>query len=122
MDIKQLGLAKPGTAGQPAVEGRRAEKAGTAAAPAAAPATVRSTPEVEVSAEAKAIGAALNQVATQPEVDQAKVARIKAAIDEGRYTVSAERLAGKMIRFEEGFGEVNGRSESNRGETSKDQR
>lgn len=112
MDIKQLGLAKPGTAGQAAVEGRRADKAETAgAAPVAAPAVARKTPEVEVSAEAKAIGVALSQVAKQPEIDQAKVARIKAAIDEGRYSVSAERLAGKMIRFEDGFGEVNSREQ-----------
>lgn len=102
MDIKQLG-----TSGQAAVDSRRAEKLEVASADskAAAPVTTRQPPELEVSAEAKAIGGALKSAAALPDVDQAKVARIKAAIDEGRYSVSAQRLADKMLRFEENFRE-----------------
>lgn len=102
MDIKQLG-----TSGQPAVDNRRADKvdAGGESAKPAASATIRQPPELEVSAEAKAIGGALAKAAGLPEVDQARVARIKAAIEDGRYSVSAERLADKMLRFEESLKE-----------------
>lgn len=103
MDIKQLG-----TAGQPAVDSRRSEKLETATVDAKASnptPTTRQPPELEVSAEAKAIGKALSAAASVPDVDQNKVARIKAAVDSGRYSVSAERLADKMLRFEESFKE-----------------
>ena len=103
MDIKQLG-----TAGQPAVDNRRSDKLDAVAVDAKAsrpaPAT-RQPPEVEVSPEAKAIGKAVAAAAQTPDVDEAKVARIKAAIDAGRYSVSAERLAEKMLRFEENLKE-----------------
>ncbi len=102
MDIKQLG-----TAGQPAVDNRRADRVepGPTSAKADAPVATRQPPEVEVSAEAKAVASALASVSGKPAFDEAKVARIKAAIDEGRYTVSSERLASKLVRFEENFKE-----------------
>ncbi len=102
MDIKQLG-----TAGQAAVDNRRADRIepGPTSAKADAPAATRQPPEVEVSAEAKAVASALASVSTKPAFDDAKVARIKTAIDEGRYSVSAERLASKLVRFEESFKE-----------------
>lgn len=99
MDIKQLG-----TAGQPAVDNRRSDKLDGVAAESRASASApvsRQPVEVEVSPEAKAIGKAVAEAAQLPDADQSKVARIKAAIDAGRYNVSAERLADKMLRFEE---------------------
>ncbi len=100
MDIKQLG-----TSGQPAVDNRRADKADAATTtprqPPVAAAPARQPPEVEVSAEAKAIGSALAKVSSQPDFDQAKVDRVKSAIEQGRYSVSAERVAAKLLRFED---------------------
>lgn len=99
MDIKQLG-----TAGQSAVDNRRTDKLdnpATTRQPAEAPRTQRQPPELEVSPEAKAVGKALAQVASLPDVDLAKVERIKAAIEQGRYSVSADRIAEKMLRFED---------------------
>lgn len=98
MDIKQLG-----TASQPAVDNRRSDKLdGVTDNRASVPVPASRQPvEVEVSPEAKAVGKAVADAARLPDVDQSKVARIKAAIDAGRYTISAERLADKMLRFEE---------------------
>ena len=101
VDIKQMDIKQLGTSGQPAVDNRRADKADAATTrqPPVAPAPARQPPEVEVSAEAKAIGTALAKVSSQPDFDQAKVDRVKSAIEQGRYSVSAERVAAKLLRF-----------------------
>ena len=85
------------------------EKVSTQRSNGAAPAT--STPiapvqkdTVELSDTARALKAAAAQIANTPDVDSEKVARIKAAIDNGSYTIDAERVAGKMIDFESQMG------------------
>ena len=120
-------LNKPGSAG-PDIDSRRADKAEAGGAgnktgttvvgqqpltrqpvvrqpvvrqPEVRQPPVQQPPEVEVSEQAKAIGSALANVATQPDMDSSRVAKIRAAIGEGRYSVSAERLADNMLRFEE---------------------
>lgn len=107
VDIKQMDIKQLGTSGQPAVDNRRADKADAAPTtprqPPVAQAPARQPPEVEVSAEAKAIGTALAKVGSQPNFDQAKVDRVKSAIEQGRYSVSAERVAAKLLRFEDGL-------------------
>jgi negative regulator of flagellin synthesis FlgM len=81
------------------------EKVSTQRSNGAAPAT--STPvtpvrqdTVELSDTARALKAADAQIANTPDVDSDKVARIKAAIDDGSYSIDAERVAEKMINFE----------------------
>lgn len=55
---------------------------------------------VELSDTARALKAADEQIANTPDIDSEKVARLKAAIEDGSYQVDAERVAGKMLDFD----------------------
>ena len=55
---------------------------------------------VELSQTAKVLKAADATIANTPDVDSDKVARIKAALDNGSYTIDSQRVAEKMMSFE----------------------
>lgn len=52
---------------------------------------------VNLSDRAKALKQAEQQLANQPEVDDAKVAQIRQALEDGTYKVDAKQLAQKML-------------------------
>ena len=54
-------------------------------------------PQAPASAQ---ISPAAKQLAASPPVDSAKIASLKAAISEGRYTIDADSIAAAMIRSE----------------------
>lgn len=74
-------------------------KVGPAARPTgkAAPASPARTDRVELSPQAREIQAALKAVREMDDVDQEKVARIKAQIKAGTYKVDAGKIAARMI-------------------------
>ncbi|XOZ34306.1 flagellar biosynthesis anti-sigma factor FlgM [Halomonadaceae bacterium KBTZ08] len=51
---------------------------------------------VDLSPDARNIKAAEQTLQEQPEVDDAKVARIREALEDGSYSIDAEKLAQKM--------------------------
>ncbi len=53
--------------------------------------------QVELSAKAKELQAALDAIQKMDDVDHEKVARIRAQLKAGTYKVDAEKIAGKML-------------------------
>lgn len=105
MDIKQFGSnaagssalnpAGPAKTGAHAVsDGRRAEAPRSQAAVEAG--NERSS-KVELSEEAQTVKGIMERLADLPAVDSNRVQRLKAAIDEGRYQASPERIADKLL-------------------------
>jgi negative regulator of flagellin synthesis FlgM len=66
------------------------------AAPAA-PAAKTASDSVSLSNKAQAMGRLEAQIASAPDVDEAKVAAVKAAIAEGRYQVDSQTVAERML-------------------------
>lgn len=56
---------------------------------------------VNLSARAKALKEAEQQLGKQPEVDDARVAQIRQALESGTYKVDAEQLAQKMLDMDQ---------------------
>ena len=63
-------------------------------------ATQKSAESVSLTSEAKNINALQEKAMNSSGIDQAKVDRIKAAIENGSYKVDVERLASKLAQFE----------------------
>lgn len=57
--------------------------------------------QVNLSASSKSIQQVESQIRDMPDVDDATVERIRAAIQNGDYKIDYEKLAGKMLSFEE---------------------
>lgn len=57
--------------------------------------------QVNLSASSKSIQQVESQIRNMSEVDDATVERIRAAIQNGDYKIDYEKLAGKMLNFEE---------------------
>jgi negative regulator of flagellin synthesis FlgM len=55
---------------------------------------------VQITEQARQLAALERAVQTLPVVDEARVAAIRLAIEEGRYEVSPERIAEKLLRME----------------------
>jgi len=53
---------------------------------------------VEISERARMMQVALEQIRKMPDVDEAKVARVKARIEAGTYKADSESVAEKMLR------------------------
>ena len=101
MDIKQVGTGATNSA-----DVRRADKSAASTPAAGAPATAKAatpapTSDLELSPEARKVAALLGRLADVPVVDTAKVNRVKAAVDSGQYSVDADRVADKLVRFEQ---------------------
>ena len=62
------------------------------------PSSNASSDSVSLSAEAQSLGKLESSIAAEPEVDAAKVASIRNAIQSGQYQVNAEQIADKIIR------------------------
>ncbi|MCX4024777.1 flagellar biosynthesis anti-sigma factor FlgM [Endozoicomonas sp. SM1973] len=55
---------------------------------------------VELSAEAKQLQKLQQKASQEPQVDEQKVARIRAALAEGSYSVNPEKIADKLFELE----------------------
>lgn len=56
---------------------------------------------VQLSNEALALQKLEEQVGKLPDINNGRIAVIKAALEEGSYTIDAESIAAKMLSFEE---------------------
>ncbi|KAA8981872.1 MULTISPECIES: flagellar biosynthesis anti-sigma factor FlgM [Gammaproteobacteria] len=65
--------------------------------PAEGGSQARESTRVDLSPDARNIKAAEQTLQQQPEVDDAKVSRIREALEDGSYSVDAEKLAQKML-------------------------
>jgi len=61
------------------------------------------TDQVKLSASSKSIQQIEAEIKDMKDVDDATVERIRSAIDNGEYTIDYDRLAGKMLDFEDRF-------------------
>jgi negative regulator of flagellin synthesis FlgM len=82
-----------------------AERSDTASKPASTTDQARDTAasrgdNVNLSARAKAMKQAEQQLREQPEIDDTKVAQIRQALESGTYKVDAEQLARKMLEMD----------------------
>lgn len=60
---------------------------------------------VNLTSSAKLIERLEKNLASLPEIDSARVAEIKTAIENGEYQIDADAISAAMIRFERSFGE-----------------
>ena len=60
---------------------------------------------VELTSGAKLLERLEKSLASLPDVDSARVAEVKAAIENGEYQIDADAIAEAMIRFERSFGD-----------------
>ena len=59
------------------------------------------TDQVKLSASSKSIQQVEAEIREMPDVDDATVERIRGAIEKGEYKIDYEKLAGKMLDFED---------------------
>ena len=93
--------------------GNKVDEAGTgnkvsrdSAAPDKSPKTPSSTGDtVKLTSDAKLLERLDKTLESLPAVDSARVAEIKAAIENGDYEIDAEAIADAMIRLDRSFGE-----------------
>jgi negative regulator of flagellin synthesis FlgM len=74
-------------------------KGSTDAAPSAAK-TVSAGEGVRITDSARQLAALEQAIRTLPDVDEARVAAIRSAIETGTYEVSPDRIADKLMRLE----------------------
>lgn len=106
-DIKGLGspnLADKATVRTGAKENSAASNERAAAQPAApAPAAKAATDSVNLSAQAQALKALEGKLQKLPDVNEKRVAEIKAALASGEYSVDDLVVADKLLGFDELF-------------------
>jgi negative regulator of flagellin synthesis FlgM len=60
-------------------------------------ATTITEEKVDLSTQAKDIQQAINALSQEPDVREEKIKEIKSQVDSGKYNVSGEKIAGKMV-------------------------
>lgn len=104
IDITGLNSAQPGGNRSRVNESQnnqsQATNNGSAAATPAAPASVDT---VKLSDTARTLQSAEHDIQSQPEIDNDRVAALRAAIDDGSYQVDSEKVAGKMLQMDSLF-------------------
>ena len=63
--------------------------------------TTSSEDQVNLSASSKSIQQAEAKIRSMSEIDDATVERIRTALEKGEYKIDYEKLAGKMLAFED---------------------
>jgi negative regulator of flagellin synthesis FlgM len=71
------------------------------AAPNAVSTAVANSKAVNITDQAKQLASLEQVLQSLPAVDEARVAEIRSAIQDGRYQVNPERIADKLLRFEQ---------------------
>jgi negative regulator of flagellin synthesis FlgM len=79
-------------------------RAGSEASQAPAESAVASGSPVQITDQARKLASLEQAVQALPVINEARVAQIRDAIDEGRYQVNAERVADSLLRAEQELG------------------
>ena len=105
----RIGPVDPGTIGK---AGGKVEESGTsrkvsgrAGAAEAPQGRAAASDTVELTSGAQLLERLEKSLAGLPDVDSARVAEVKAAIENGEYRIDADAIADAMIRLERSFGE-----------------
>jgi len=106
----RIGPVDPGAIGK---AGNKVDETGTnrkvsgssGLAPAAPQGRAASNDTVELTSGAKLLERLEKSLAALPDVDSARVAEVKAAIENGEYQIDSDAIADAMIRLERSFGE-----------------
>ncbi|MBA4500898.1 flagellar biosynthesis anti-sigma factor FlgM [Marinobacterium marinum] len=105
MAIDFPGLSPVQTAGNRGkVSEQTAGKAPQAETSTAHSAPARQDDTVRLSDTAQALQQRSSETRHSPDIDTDRVEHIKAALNEGRYTIDNERIADRMLQFEELLG------------------
>jgi negative regulator of flagellin synthesis FlgM len=62
--------------------------------------------DVEITGTARQLAALEQKLANQPAVDEGRVASIRSAIEQGRYTVSPRHVADQLLQFERALSQL----------------
>lgn len=68
--------------------------------------SAKATGDVEITSTARQLAALEQVLAGQPAVDDARVAKIRTAIEQGRYKVSPDHVADQLIQLERALGRL----------------
>lgn len=103
IDIKNLLTNVPGSKDSPNVGRGKNEAVNNRAAPTTSPTTAApgSDDKVDISGHSRTLQSAHARLRDTPDVNEAKVQSIKQALNDGSYNVDADKVAGKMIAFED---------------------
>jgi negative regulator of flagellin synthesis FlgM len=71
------------------------------ASQAPAEAAIAAASPVQITGQARQLAALEHAVQSLPVVNEARVAEIRSAIDDGRYQINPERIADKLLRTEQ---------------------
>ena len=106
----RIGPVDPGAIGK---AGNKVDEAGSSrkvsggagTTPAAPQGRAASNDTVQLTSGAKLLERLEKSLAALPDVDSARVAEVRAAIENGEYQIDADAIADAMIRLERSFGE-----------------
>ena len=98
-------LGKVGNKLDDAATSRKISGDTSAATQTAAKSAVPTKDTVVLTSSAKLLERLEKSLASLPDVDSARVAEIKSAIENGEYQIDVDAIAAAMIRFERPFGE-----------------
>jgi len=87
----------------PVSAGRAVERV-KAAASQPKDAAVASPPDVEITGTARQLATLSQVLASQPVVDEKRVAKVRASIEQGSYQVSPEKVADGLVQVERVLG------------------
>jgi negative regulator of flagellin synthesis FlgM len=106
--INDLSATVPG--GSPSLGGARAPAVAPAAAPAAGTATgaAPAASDVHITGTASSLATLETTLRDAPAVDAARVAAVRSAIDENRYTVDPGHIAGELLQMEHALAQLHG--------------
>ncbi len=85
---------------------KKVTQAGGESSQSPAEASAASGSPVQITGQARQLASLEQAVQALPIVNEARVAEIRDAIEEGRYQVDAERVADKLLRSEQELGSV----------------
>lgn len=85
--------------------GRAVERVRDATSAARDPASAEST-GVDITGTARHLAQLEQTLASQPAVDEARVAQVRAALEQGAYKVSPERIADGLVQIERALGHL----------------
>jgi negative regulator of flagellin synthesis FlgM len=89
----------------PVGAGRAVERARDVTSPEREPSSVEGS-GVDITGTARQLAALEKTLNSQPAIDEARVAQVRSAIEQGHYRISPERVADGLIQIEHALGHL----------------